>query len=166
MKALTLIPGYAVDDNGNAWSCRPINGKGNKNTDWRKIKPLLCSGGRYLQIGAHGKKYLIHRLVMMAFVGDCPAGMEVSHKNGNGHDNRLCNLEYINHAMNEAEKKAHGTSPRGEKNGSSKLTASDVIEIKKALSCSRKRGAQRRIAEKYCISEALVSNIKTGRLWK
>ena len=37
----------------------------------------------------------IHRLVMAAFTGVCPAGIHVNHKNGDAGDNRLANLEYV-----------------------------------------------------------------------
>lgn len=42
----------------------------------------------------------VHRLVMLAFVGECPIGMEVHHKNHIKYDNRLENLEYITHQQN------------------------------------------------------------------
>lgn len=37
----------------------------------------------------------IHRLVYSAFIGDIPNGMEINHKNGIRHDNRLENLECV-----------------------------------------------------------------------
>src|SRR5215210_3384092 len=36
----------------------------------------------------------VHVVVMMAFVGPCPAGMEVRHLDGNPANNRLKNLSY------------------------------------------------------------------------
>ncbi len=36
----------------------------------------------------------IHRLIMLTFVGPCPDGKVVCHKNGNSFDNRLENLKY------------------------------------------------------------------------
>lgn len=43
---------------------------------------------------------LVHRLVMLAFVGPCPDGMEVCHNNGDPTDNRLSNLRYDTRAEN------------------------------------------------------------------
>lgn len=51
---------------------------------------------------AFGKttKYFVHRLVLLAFVGDIPPGHEVNHRNGSKTDNRLTNLEYASHQQN------------------------------------------------------------------
>src|SRR5699024_3383608 len=42
----------------------------------------------------------VHRLVMEAFVGPCPEGMEVCHWNDNASDNRLSNLRYDTRSAN------------------------------------------------------------------
>jgi hypothetical protein len=42
----------------------------------------------------------VHRLVMAAFVGPCPAGHEVDHINADRSDNRLENLRYVPHEEN------------------------------------------------------------------
>lgn len=55
------------------------------------------------------KTHLVHRLVMAAFVGSCPDGMEVCHNNGNPADNRLVNLRYDTRSNNTLDKVFHGT---------------------------------------------------------
>lgn len=42
----------------------------------------------------------VHRLVMLAFVGECPPGYEVNHKDCNRADNHVGNLEYVTHQRN------------------------------------------------------------------
>ena len=51
-----------------------------------------------LTIGGKRKGYFVHRLVMLAFVGD--SDLQVNHKNENKVDNRLDNLEYVTNKQN------------------------------------------------------------------
>jgi HNH endonuclease/NUMOD4 motif len=55
------------------------------------------------------KQVTIHRLVLAAFVGPCPEGMEVRHLNGNAGDNRLSNLAYGTKTENVYDAIEHGT---------------------------------------------------------
>ena len=58
----------------------------------------------------------VHRLVLETFVGPCPKGCEGTHRNGKRDDNRLDNLTWKTPAENQADRVAHGTSNRGERN--------------------------------------------------
>jgi hypothetical protein len=64
----------------------------------RILKAHEVKGG-YLsvQLWRNGKPAmkLVHCLVAAAFIGPCPAGQEVNHKNGNKHHNYASNLEYL-----------------------------------------------------------------------
>ncbi len=71
----------------------------------------------------------IHRLVLEAFVGLRPVGMEARHLDGNKDNCFLANLAWGTPVENEADKVKHGTICRGETSGTSKLKESDVIEI-------------------------------------
>lgn len=55
------------------------------------------------------RDYLVHRLVLTAFVGNCPENMEGCHENGNPSDNRLGNLRWDTHSANHLDKRQHGT---------------------------------------------------------
>lgn len=56
------------------------------------------------------KTHLVHRLVLAAFVGPSPEGMETRHLNGDPCDNRLPNLAYGTPVENATDKTRHGTS--------------------------------------------------------
>ena len=42
----------------------------------------------------------VARLVACKYLGQCPDGLETSHKDGNKHNNHYTNLEYITHSNN------------------------------------------------------------------
>lgn len=160
---------YEVSDLGRVKSlertCKTAHGKG-----WRTVK------GRMLYIHTDRRGYqtvqlcnvekvthLIHRLVMAAFVGRCPDGMEVCHGDGNPRNNQLSNLRYDTHENNCADMVEHGTATIGENNGHSKLTEKEVSEIKWALSHGFK-GIE--IADYFGVSSSSVSNINTNQKWR
>lgn len=156
--------GYGVDAAGIVYCCRPINGKGPARGEWRVVKGLPCSGGRYLQVGIDRKKHLVHRLVARAFLGDPTPGQEVAHINGDSHDNRAANLTYLSHSANEAMKHQHGTATTGSRNGRAVLDESSVKTIRENVRCGG-RGIQRRMAEQFAVSEATISMVVTGCRW-
>lgn len=57
------------------------------------------------------RRLFIHRMVLEAFVGPCPPGMEVLHINGVRDDNRLANLRYGTRSENMIDALRHGTHP-------------------------------------------------------
>lgn len=62
---------------------------------------------RYLYAGlwlnGHLKQHRVHRLVLTAFVGPCPDGMECLHGEGGALDNRLTNLRWGTKSENMLE---------------------------------------------------------------
>lgn len=58
------------------------------------------------------RKRSVHSLVLLAFVGPPPAGLEIRHLNGNSTDSRLANLVYGTHAENMLDAAEHGTMRR------------------------------------------------------
>lgn len=51
----------------------------------------------------------VHQLVMLAFVGPCPPGMEVRHLDSNPRNNVLANLAYGTRAENARDRVLNGT---------------------------------------------------------
>lgn len=62
--------------------------------------------------GGKQRKVRVHLLVMAAFVGPTPEGMEVRHLDGDSSNPRLDNLAFGTHAENMADMVRHGRSTR------------------------------------------------------
>lgn len=55
------------------------------------------------------KAVLVHRLVLIAFVGAPEQGMEACHNNGVRTDNKLENLRWDTRSANQMDRRKHGT---------------------------------------------------------
>lgn len=93
-----------------------------------KLTPDGECGHLYVSIGVDGVNYKVaaHRLVLLAFVGPAPDGMEACHNNGVGSDNRASNLRWDTHYENNRDRVRHGTYARGEQHPMAKLTREQV----------------------------------------
>jgi DNA-binding transcriptional regulator YiaG len=115
----------------------------------RTVKPTPRRSGGYLSVclcvGNRPKTHFVHRLVMLAFVGPCPDGMEVCHGDGDKLNNALSNLRYDERIANVQDRVAHGTL---------KLTPQAVREIRDG------RLPQSEFAKKHGVSRALVSMVQ------
>lgn len=104
------------------------------------------SRGGYLQVnltdGPRRGTQSVHRIVLAAFVGPCPAGQEALHGSEGPLCNALRNLRYDTRKENVAEALAGGTMLIGEKNGQAKLDEAAVRDIR-ASSASRSELAAR-----------------------
>jgi hypothetical protein len=109
----------------------------------------------------NGKLALAHRLVWEMLVGPIPDGEQVLHRC----DNRRCvNQDHLFLGTNDdniADKVAKGRASRlkGATNGNSKLTDTQVLEIRTAI------GSQRAIARQYGVNQRLVWAIKHKVMW-
>lgn len=104
------------------------------------------------------KKFLIHRLVAIAFLGLVRGyGLEVNHKDGNRHNNRLDNLELVSHQENIDHSIAHNLkNDYGEKSTNAKLTNKQASEIRDKW---MKGMLQVDLAEMYGVAKQTICNI-------
>jgi hypothetical protein len=110
-----------------------------------------------------GTTHLVHKLILLTFIGQCPYGYEAGHFNGIKADNRIENLRWITKEENESHKLLHGTDRSvGNKNPKAKLNEEKVIAIRMQLATTLK---QREIAKYYGVSEQVISDIKHHRRW-
>lgn len=168
------IPGYAgyfcVSNLGRIWSYPRLvrSGKSSQRlvqssyTRARKVGPYLLVRLTH-GTTASRKVFTIHKLVMLAFCGSRPLGMEICHLDGDSHNNHLNNLAYVTHLANERQKEVHGTRLHGAKHPSSKLTEAQVSEIIHRHNLGEGVGSISRLLN---TNTGTVSNIISGRSWR
>jgi len=105
----------------------------------------------------------IHVLIANAFLGPCPKGKEVNHKDGIKSNNRPNNLEYMTRKKNLEHAIEIGKFPVCEKHHCAKLKNVEVREIKRLINSGR---TQKSLAIKYGVASATIRDILTGRTWK
>jgi hypothetical protein len=128
------------------------------------------SGGRTkhgrLDLYRDGKKHrrYIHRLVLEAFVGPCPEGMEARHfPDRDPANNQLGNLSWASPKTNQADRVVHGTSNRGERHGMVKLTESKVREIRSRVLAGER---QSNLVRELGVSPMTINDIVKFRTWR
>lgn len=98
---------------------------------------------------------------MESFVG--PSPLHVNHKNGVRTDNRLENLEYVTRSQNQIHARdVLGAGTGGSRNGRSKLTEKDVLEMRRL----RLAGAtQKELVERFGVNRNMVQRILYRQAW-
>jgi hypothetical protein len=126
------------------------------------LKPYKRPDG-YLSVRLRNRDYgeslLVHRIVACAFLATPNISEEVCHINGVKNDNRVVNLRWDTRSNNHKDKVAHGTSARGTRNPSAKLTEVQVLAIRSS------ELPRRNIAIQFGVSISLVGAIKQRKVW-
>lgn len=104
----------------------------------------------------------VHTLVMRAFVGQPPTGLEVCHNDGVKTHCRLTNLRYDTRKANAADTTAHGqrVSARGEEAGSAKLTEAAVQFIR-----ANPHLGFRALGRQFNVAHSTVAAAARGESW-
>jgi hypothetical protein len=155
---------YEVSDLGRVRSFHAGRGNGKRGG---LLRPALTGGTSprlciVLCRDGTKKTRLVHQLVLEAFVGPCPPGMESLHGPGGALDNRLANLSWDSHSANMMDKVRDGTSNRGTRQGQSRLTDDAVIEARKRYAAGEPMHA---LAAEFGVSGAAMSNAVSGKNW-
>jgi hypothetical protein len=162
-RTLPAYPGYIFTSDGDVWSCWTTGPGNHMSLVYYKLSPGWTDAG-YLNVNLLGEHRLVHQVILEAFVGPCPEGLECRHLNGNPADNRSSNLKWGTRAENIEDEKKHGkmTPERREEISSRKLDADGAREIfalrAQGFTCTV-------ISERTGVSPSMVSMIGTGRCW-
>ena len=119
------------------------------------LRQAVCDKAGHVSV--HPGKYCrgipVHQLVMLAFHGPPPAGMEVMHLNGNPVDNRPENLQYGTHSQNMTDMYRLGKGPL-------KLSPEEVRQIRFGLACG---WSPKELAAAYGVSDTCIRRIRKRR---
>lgn len=135
----------------------------------RIMKPVFDKDG-YKKVGLcnHDRKRKItpvHRIVALAFLGECPSVLQINHKDGDKLNNHYSNLEYISVGENlrHALKIGLRTPKKGTQKRSAKLREEYIPEIREKLANGITQSV---IAKEYGVCRSLISNILRRKAWR
>lgn len=175
------FPGYRVGDDGSIWTSRyrsrtstgifawiigdawtvmkPCKRKWVANSNWTPISYPQVTLSRLDGIRS---VLLVHAIVLEAFVGPCPPGMECRHLDGIPMNVALWNLCWGTRKQNADDRAKHGKT-RGEKHYRAVLTEALVTEAK----LRRANGESfTSIAADMNVSRQTISDAIRGINWK
>lgn len=132
----------------------------------RKLRPIAVGDYVGVQLlhddGSRSKRY-IHRLVLEAFCGPAPTGMEARHLNGDRYRNTVENLAWGTRRENHGDKRRHGTTARGVRNPQAKLTP-EKVERMRDLHASG-GWTYKRLAAEFGVSTMTALRAVKGESW-
>lgn len=173
------VPGweglYEVSDAGNVRSLGrtiavldPVGRLRERRYKPKTLKPTAGPNGYRLVSFTHPDRkrecHTVHRLVLRAFVGECPPFFEACHGNGIRSDNRLSNLRWDSRSANAHDRKAHGTDVYtcGEDSPNAKLTDDSVRWIRQNVG----KMSYRRMARSLGVGHRTVVAAARRESWK
>lgn len=172
-KSITRFPGYTFGSDGSCWSLwkRVFYNRGSRNeigAEWHRLNSHNGKAGyRNLAIRSDRdrwrRNYQLHRLILEAFVGPCPDGMEGCHNDGDPENNAISNLRWDTPFNNTADKNRHGTMLKGSQCCVAKINEDDVREMRRL----RDTGLPiQKIADKFCMTRWNAARICSRRTWQ
>jgi hypothetical protein len=110
------------------------------------------------------QRHLVHRLVLLHFVGPAPSEEhECAHWDGDPANNQVGNLRWATPKENTEDARRHGRLIVGEKCHFSKLDEDQATEIRKRVACGSSTGA---LADELGLDLGTVNRIVCGKSWK
>lgn len=145
-KEIPGFPRYQASSLGHVRSC--VSG------EWRVLRVTPHSRTGYVMVSPRvmGRNITrsVHRLIALAFLGESQ-GRDVNHINGNKHDNRLSNLEYLSRGDNHRH--AYRTGIR------EPVGIKIPREQRRAILAMRETTKVADIARKYGVARATISKL-------
>lgn len=132
------------------------------------LSPNKSGNQRYCRVKlykkGHFKRFPVHRLVMITFIGKIPKGKQINHIDGDKYNNNLHNLEYCTPRENCIHSYKNGLQKPtvGSNHGNSVLTEIDVINIRN----SHNEFSLIQLSKIYNVTPENISLIIRRKRWK
>lgn len=158
---------YAAGDDGHIWSCVKLGGQVRVLTArWRRLQATLLNGYWNVTILQHTGKYRpfpVHIMVLEAWRGPCPSGLECRHLNDIRTDNSLTNLAWGTHSQNMLDRGVNGDPTfRGDGHPQAVLTADLVAAMRLAVAGGERVNA---VAARLDVPLEAAYGAVRGRSW-
>lgn len=156
---------YEVSSNGRVRSLprSRLTAVGMQRWPGKELRAFVDDTG-YLYVnlsnGSKAKKRAVHSLVLEAFIGPRPDGMQACHRDGNRVNPALENLRWDSVKANAMDRVTHGTQVRGSRSGVARLSDESVREI---LSRSE---SSKVLAKEYGVASSTIRAIRIGQNWR
>ncbi len=124
------------------------------------LRQSLSNGYPQISLWCNGRNRAIkvHRIIARMFLGKCPVGKQVNHKNGIKTDNRITNLEYVTPKQNIKHADENGLRP---KYPNRKLKDPEIFMIRKL----RYEFSAEMLSHYYNVDQVTINNIWSKRTW-
>jgi hypothetical protein len=161
------FPGYQISDDGTVWTAWQNNGNQPRklSAQWRPMRPGRHADG-YPRIDLYRDglrhSFAVHTLILSAFIGPRPRGMEACHNDGDPRNSVLSNLRWDTHLNNTRDCLKHGTATYGVRNGKAKLTTEHVVQIRVGLAAGVRKLD---LARKWRVAPSTISAIARKANW-
>lgn len=155
---------YEVSSLGRVRRSNNVDATGRTRPQRPALKPAFTAGYARLTLCHKGvrKNALVHLLVLEAFVGQRPDGMQACHFPNDSTDNSLANLRWDTTAANAHDRVKAGTAHVGEKHGRSVLTEEAISKIKKRLAENESHSS---IAKDFGVHKTTITAVNIGLTW-
>lgn len=158
-------PDYGLSKDARVWRIKPYEHKCQRPIPFEMATHLAC-GYRKVNLTIATWKILkvsVARMMLLTFVGKPPTPKhQAAHNNGKRNDDRIENLRWATRVENAADCILHGTDGNGDRNHNCKLSASQVVKIRKLL--GKKELSQSEIARRFGVSQTTIWAIGAGRI--
>ena len=157
------------------WALIPLNQEymvSSIGTVFDRVKQVIIEprpNGNCLQMFLRNPRRIVTpgRLVLEAFVGPCPSGMECCHYDDNQRNNVLSNLRWGTKSDNAMDRVRNGLryDTCGEQNGMSELTANNVLEARSLRNQNSRYWTWKRLGNRYNVCRHTARLAVLGKTW-